>query len=333
MAFNNLSAVRRPDSDVQWEVLLLDNDTRWDTWLMMLERIVHFDSVITGLYQDTSLAIPNDCIFTTEELSLAFAMTLVLDPIREFTKFVQHRTKITLALVPQKIDELITKLAPNAFAEKLRAASESVRAAANVLQAELVSSIKARFADLFLGGSLALAAASVLPGLGRTTFVNFNVTPEIMAEVNENILVDVVSLLPSDYPADELDELRASAALALTLLRKRLAKLDKDTDPFVWVPSQTDLSVLFPVLMMLYAIPSSSAEPERSFSSASFTLDIRRYQIDIDTFRKEHRLRRFLVSGTDTHSQQGRELRLERLNILLERYDAFVNQALPGEGE
>lgn len=172
-----------------------------------------------------------------------------------------------------------------------------------------------------------------MPGPGRTTFVNFDVTPEIMAEVNENILDDVMSLLPSDYPEDEIVELRASATLALSLLRKRLAKLDRDTNPFVWVPSQTDLSVLFPVLMLLYGIPSSSAEPERSFSSASFTLDIRRYQIDIDTFRKEHRVRRFLVSGTDTHSQQGRELRLGRLNVLLEHYDAFVNEAIPGEGE
>lgn len=84
---------------------------------------------------------------------------------------------------------------------------------------------------------------------------------------------------------------------------------------------------------MLLGIPGSSSESERSFSSASFTLDLHRYRLDIETFRKEHRLRRFLVSGTNTHTQQGRAARLEKLNILLERYDALVNQVMPREGQ
>jgi hypothetical protein len=327
--FSRLASAKSSDSgSVHWEVLLLDNDTRWDTWLMMLERVVYFDDVINKLYQMEALAIPEDCVLTIEELSLAYAMTLILDPIREFTKFVQNRTKITLAVVPEKIDALITRLAPNAFADKLRNAPESVRIAANTLQAELVSALKTRFADLFLGDSLALAAASIMPGYGRTAFVNFNVTPEIMAEVNENILDDVMALLPSDHPADELEVVRDSAALALRLCRVRLAKLDRDTNPLVWYPSQADLAILFAVIMMLLGIPASSADSERSFSSASFTLDIHRYRMDIETFRKEHRLRRFLVSGTDCHSQQGRGARLEKLNRLLEGFDAFSNRVV-----
>lgn len=151
----------------------------------------------------------------------------MFQPRREL--LIKLSSQSTLQNAPEKIDSLITRLAPDSFAEKLRNASPEVRAAANALQSELVTSLKTRFADLFLGGSLALAAASVMPGPGRTNFVNFTVTPQILAEVDENILDDGMALLSSDYPADELEEARAHIRLALSLCRKRLAKLPRET--------------------------------------------------------------------------------------------------------
>lgn len=174
-----------------------------------------------------------------------------------------------------------------------------------------------------------MAAASIMPGIA--TFVNFKVTPEIMAQVDENILDDFIAVLPPNYAQDELEEARDMAKLALGILRKRSVKIDKDTNPFTWYPSNADLAILFEAIVMLLGIPASSEEYERSFSSASFTLDIHRYRIDIETFRKEHRLRRFITSGTDCEIWEGRKERLARLNALLEAYDVFIKKVIPEE--
>ena len=64
------------------------------------------------------------------------------------------------------------------------------------------------------------------------------------------------------------------------------------------------------------------ADNERAFSSASLTLDLHRYRLDIETFRKEHRIRRYFASGSDPHTKVGRDLRITRLNYLLDRYNA-----------
>jgi hypothetical protein len=81
---------------------------------------------------------------------------------------------------------------------------------------------------------------------------------------------------------------------------------------------------LFPLAKMLFAIPATSADNERSFSSASFTLDSRRYRTDIVRFRSEHRIRRFIVAGTNQHTQEGRELRIGRVRRLLQRFASII---------
>jgi len=323
-AFQQLAADHNKDSAINWEVLVLDNDTRWDTWLYLLERIVYFDPVWVELYRMVQLNFPPDLIFSEAELSLGYAMVLVLEPIREFTKFVQNRTSITLAYVPEKIDALVTKLAPGAFDEQLRQCSQEVRDLANTLQSELVASIEKRFEHIYLGGSIALAAASLLPGPNRTSFANFEVTDAAREEVDENIVDDVASMLPSTTPEDEVDLHKVTARAQLQLLRKRLVRLDPAVDPLAWYPKQRDLAPLHPAIKCYLSAQGSSADSERAFSSASFTLDIHRYRMDIETFRKEHRLRRYLVSGAPIHTKQGRELRESRLQKLINRYDDFL---------
>lgn len=333
-AFQTLVAEQKvAGAEVNWEILVLDNDTRWDTWLYLLERIVFFFAVLIALSRMPELGFPNGLLFSSEEHSLAYAMTLVLDPIKRFTKFVQARNAITLGYVPGLIDEILTELRPNAFVEHLRDCSDVVRAQANDLQLVLVESIKARFGDMFLGGSLALAARSLLPGKDLLTFENFDVTEEIKAEVVENMVDDAVALLPSDTPEDEIEDTRISVGATLRIAFKRLAKLDTKTEVLKWMPTQKDLAPIFPLAKMLYGTPSASADNERSFSSASFTLDSHRYRLAIDVFRKEHRLRRYLVSGTDTHSRTGRGARLLHLNRLLNDYDELVNRRIQQEGD
>ena len=229
------------------------------------------------------------------------------------------------------IDDIITELRPDAFADRLRESFPLFRAQVNDLQLALVMSLKIRFADEFLGGSLALAARSLLPGKDLLTFQNFEVTDAIKTDIFENMVDDAVALLPSDTPEDEIDDTRICVGATLRIAFKRLAELDRNVDVLKYMPSQKDLSPIFILSKMLYGVPGASADNERAFSSASFTLDNRRYRIDINVFRKEHRLRRFLVSGTDTHSKAGREARLIRLNSLLDGYDELLNRRVEAD--
>ena len=89
------------------------------------------------------------------------------------------------------------------------------------------------------------------------------------------------------------------------------------------VAQQKNLTLLFPLVKMLLAIPATSADDERAFSSASFTLDYRRTRLDIASFQVEHRIRRYLISSTDHHSAKVRRQRVERL---LERFAEVVGR-------
>jgi len=64
--------------------------------------------------------------------------------------------------------------------------------------------------------------------------------------------------------------------------------------------------------------PGASGENERSFSSASFTLDERRTRLELDNFRREHRLRRALCAASTP------EEKLAISNELLERFASRV---------
>jgi len=70
------------------------------------------------------------------------------------------------------------------------------------------------------------------------------------------------------------------AAETLAVARDSLDEDPEDADPLVWWPSHPEYTALFPVAKMLLQIPASSAEDERSFSSASFILDQRRTRLD-----------------------------------------------------
>ena len=162
---------------------------------------------------------------------------------------------------------------------------------------------------MFQGHSLALAAAIILPGPNKLQFLNFDVTAEIVADIKDNMMNDLFKILGTED--DDEEELKIVALGLLELARKRLDRLQPDVDPLKWWPAQDDLGMLFPLVKMLLVAPASSADSERSFSSASFTLDIKISRMDVETFRREHRLRRFLVAGTSLQTREGRQQRLD----------------------
>ena len=77
----------------------------------------------------------------------------------------------------------------------------------------------------------------------------------------------------------------------------------------------------------MLAVPATSADNERSFSSAGFTLSIRRNRLEVEHFRMEHRIRRFLVAGTSPHEQEGRETLKRRAQVLLGRLTENLQRA------
>lgn len=110
----------------------------------------------------------------------------------------------------------------------------------------------------------------------------------------------------------------------LPVARRKLDQVPADTNVLQWWPRQQNLGVLFPLAKMLFAIPASSADNERSFSSAGFTMGPRRTRTELEAFRAEHRIRRFLTAGADAQSHEGREMQRARVRRLLERFAELV---------
>jgi hypothetical protein len=160
-----------------------------------------------------------------------------------------------------------------------------------------------------------------LPGQNLFSFRNFVVSSEKLLLVKENILSDFVELLPVTMVEEKKAKQKGLAKQTLEVARDALDDTDVDFDPLIWWPSHPEYTLLYPVAKMLLQIPLSSAENERSFSSASFVLDQRRTRLDIDNFRREHRIRRALCSGTTPQEK------LERSNELIERFSQSLDEA------
>jgi hypothetical protein len=321
-AFSELAEAKKSTDEGTraFDALVLDNDTRWDSELALLERLVYFDREILQLIQNRALGIPAEVALDRFEFDLAFGMTLALAPLKFFTKFVQNRDIITLAYVPKRIDDVITALAPGRFADQLAARAPGVLDAIETLQTELIDAIKNCFRPIFESNSLALAARYVLPGADVFHFANFVVPQEDIDVIRSNIVDDIVALLPDGIAANLLQGRRVLAEAALTQARAELNMAAADENPLEWWPHRQHLASLFPVVQMLLAIPASSAEDERVFSSASFIQNQRRTRLELDNFRKEQRVRRFLAAGTNIHTQEGRQKRMEQVNLLLRRF-------------
>jgi len=322
-AFSNLAALKRSSVDGarNFDSLLIDCETRWDSELMLLERLVYFESELGELFKIKALRIDESCKFSRYELDLMYAMTLVLAPFRKFTKFVQNRACITLARIPHYIDDIITDLLPNSFLDDLATKSPGISDVLNAFQAQLVSSIKTRFEDLYQGHSLALAAMFFMPGPNQFQFKNFNVTDGVISSVIEKCVDDIVEILPSNATDLVKNRHRRSCPELLRDLREDLDLLDSGVDPLIWIPRQVHYSLLFPLAMLLLAIPATSAEDERSFSCAGDILGPNRTRLDIENFRRELRIRRYIIADGDMHSQSGRDLRVRNVLRLLERFD------------
>ena len=116
--------------------------------------------------------------------------------------------------------------------------------------------------------------------------------------------------------------MRDIVSSTLAIARRKLSELPVETNPRKWWPSHQLLSILFPVA----GAQASSADNERAFSSAGFVLNYRRTRLDPEWFRKEHRVRRYLQSGLDLQTHEGREAIVERMNGVISVYIQILEE-------
>jgi len=310
-----------------FDALIVDGDTRWDSKLSLLERTVHFDAEILQLQRQLAETFPAECLLSRQEFDIAIGMTYVLLPFRIFTKFFENRSVVTLAHLPHKVDELLSSLAPGSYAQRMQGRDPQAIVEVENFQLALARSVRERFAYVFGPDSIALEALMLMPGPNRFQFVNFLVPPDVIAQVRTRLLDDVVELLPSNMTPEIKAQHRTLADATLTVARSTLDTLEDTEDPLECWPSMELLAPLHPVAQMLLAIPASTSEDERSFSSAGLTLGKLRTRMDLDNYRREQRVRQYLTSGTDPQSQAGRQERLNRSNTLIERFALIIQAA------
>lgn len=297
----------------------------------MLERLVYFDNEIMGLYGNPDYGITAEMMLDRFEFDLAYGMTLVLNPLRLFTKAVQYRDRVTTAHLPHLLDDLVARLAPGSFAHSLVGRAHGVHEQIETFQLHLVARIRDRFAPIFAEGSLALAACFLLPGPGVLHFHHFDLAPGVRPSVIERILDDVASLRPPGVTEEQQQRRRVLARAALEEARADLDAEDESVDPLAWWPAHHDYRALFDVVKMYLAIPASTADDERVFSSSGFILNQRRTRLDLDNFRRESRIRQYITIGNPTTSQAGRKRRLGAAQTLMERLqeEAIERAAAP----
>lgn len=274
-----------------------------------------------ALYGNPEYGIAPEAMLDRFEFDLAYGMILVLTPFRLFTKAVQHRNRVTTAYLPHLIDDLVGQLAPGGFAQRLHGRAAGVLEEVEAFQLHLIAGIRERFADLFAGGSLALAATYLLPGPGPFTFTNFPLAEGVVQSAINRIIDDVISLLPPGATLVQQERRRNLAASALEEARAVLDLEDPSTDPLLWWPTHGDYKVLFDAVKMYLAIPASTADDERVFSSTGFILNKRRTRLDLDNFRRESRIRQFLTVGNPVSSAAGRQGRLHAAQTLMEELE------------
>lgn len=194
-SFTELARQKR-DTEIgsrNFSTLLKDNDTRWDSELAMIERVVYFDKEIQQLYEKHD-DMPLDLVISNIEFDLAYAMIRILQPFRHFTKYVQHAKIATLYQVPRLIDQLVCPFTMDQLQEMLTDRHPTTVDLAINFQQCLVEATKTRFEPMFGRTSLALAALMLSPGSGRFQFQHSIMTEEILESVLERLIDEAIVL-------------------------------------------------------------------------------------------------------------------------------------------
>ena len=325
--FNELSQKKRNSekpSDEKFETLILDNVTRWDSTLTLLQRVVYFDSEIIELCTMDGSEIPREYILARDQFDLAQVMVDILLHFRLFSKTLQSRNTPTLCFVPASVDKLVDSLQPNSETRKWKLLSKSVIEQSNKLQELLVEQVKNRFSWVFEKESLALAAALLCPGQSALKYKHFKVTNQMKQHVINHLYRDALEF--EDNPSETRKTyIRASLLAALELVEQ--ANPDESECPLLWWSKQEDVGVIRTVVEMMLAIPASSAENERAHHGMALTQKPERNQLSISTLQREYRVQQYFATGLEGLSTaENRALTTQKARNLLLRYETWKQQ-------
>ena len=204
------------------------------------------------------------------------------------------KNKPTLCYLPRRVDELIDQLDSMDFSHN--DVSKSTQSTLDVILESFVASVKKRFGGVFTGDSIALACARMCPGESLLEFKHFDVSVEEKDVLFNNMVDDAMLLV--DEGADISDgNVEEACRFMLSHAIKKLGSNGTARDPLLWWQSQVFFSFLYPFVKMLFAIPATSCEAERSFSCAGF-LTNHRNNLGENLLPKEFRIRQYLLSGS-----------------------------------
>jgi hypothetical protein len=142
----------------------------------------------------------------------------------------------------------------------------------------LLNSVSNRLGFILEKNNLALKAAAMDPRFGHLSFIS----PALRDEIWVSLQKEMINLLPDEqnesnsgipmisWSPEQYQEISKSYLL---LLRSNLEKNSAQfahVDPLQWWASQLNLAILHPLAQMLLAIPATSANVERLFSSTGF---------------------------------------------------------------
>lgn len=185
-----------------------------------------------------------------------------------------------MCYLPQKIDEMIDSLV------NLQTSAQEFRDSA-------IEIVKKRFASVFdAENSLALVAALLCPGLHKLSYKYFPLSSKEKDTVRKRLHQEMATVVDCDVPS--------KVELLALCLKIALEAMDKEEtvceDVLSWwkKSENTSLNFVFPAVKMLLAIPVSSTDPERAFSSAGLILNRYRSCLSSVHFRQEFRLRQYL---------------------------------------
>ncbi len=314
---------RAKDGCRNFEALVLDVTTRWDSTLTLLEHTIFFDDEIRQLHSLPEFAqFIRPFIYSLEEFIIIRFMVGCLAYFRLFTKFLEHRNKPTLCYLPSQLDSLIHNLK----AVVVETPDDPIVLKTCVLfRKHLIRAVRDRFGWVFNDASLPLEASLLIPG-NKLEFTYFTVTEEVKEFLKTNLLKDArSSCLSPDSTPNQKNLLYATVEYALesmfyspsvlidSLVVQSSAKLPPEASLLEWWSKQPFPSIV-PLIKMLLAIPATSSESERAFRSAGLILDPLRTRLSPQHLNQEFRLRSYLSNhpalvGT-TNSRKTAALRL-----------------------
>lgn len=261
ISVRNSSAIQRVFNDIGLNNTLAPVVTRWNSEYMMVCRLLELRAELKPLLRDQG--IPFDFRLPNSAFIAMHRLCRLLRPFDLFTKRVQRKTSPTFCYLPFWVDNLVTRI---------KGVAKGMPREFMVVAETMIELVEEKFDWVFEKHSLALAASLLLPGHSLNALEHFKLKESVITSAEERLLHE--ALLMADPDADLIEAEKASLRIYFTPMRSRLLSASPQISPLAWwAENSKDRTLFQKVARVLLAIPASTAENERVFSSSAFVLE------------------------------------------------------------